>query len=235
MRVAVCDDRTETLTELKMILSEIPTVKKIHMYSDMDNLFGMLEVGEQYDVVLLDIDWKRRETGVDFAERLYETCPYTNIIYMTAYMSEYVEDIFLKRANLSGFLTKPVRKEALERNLEKILKHEKETDGKLLVRYQRSSIVIPQKDILYLESQLHKTLITLKHKEYLCNDQLETLKKFLDSSFLNCHKSYVVNMEHIVEFRGHEIVMDDDRCIPVSRARYEQSRECFFSYMSRLL
>lgn len=232
MRAAICDDQPQTLEELKKMCLRTPFIKTVHTYSKMDNFWATLNAGIYYDVVFMDIDWKQNETGIDFAEKLYEACPYTKLIYVTAYTMNYVEDAFLSRANLSGFLKKPVDEEKLLYNLEKIRKKQSISEGKLMIYYQGGYIAIPFQDILYLESRLHKTSVVLKNREYLCADKLETLKEQLDGRFLNCHKSYVVNMQYIQELRGREIILEKGHAIPVSKARSKEAKEGFFAYMT---
>ena len=63
----------------------------------------------------------------------------------------------------------------------------------------------------------------------------------LDDRFVNCHKSYIVNMEYISELQGKEILLSDPmersgssesdvRRIPISRARNEETRKRYFAY-----
>ena len=183
-------------------------------------------------MVFMDIDWNQEQTGIDFAERLAELCPYTRLIYVTAHTMDYVEDIFLRHSNLVGFLQKPVKREVLLRSLEKLRAEQSIDSGKLLIYCQGSHIAIPFRDIRYLESRLHKTCVVLERQEYLCNEKMEALKEQLDGRFLNCHKSYMVNMEYIREFHGRELILEDGRVIPVSKARGKASKERFFSYVS---
>lgn len=232
MKAAICDDQPQALEELKKMLSRIPLVKKVHTYSEMDNFWATLKEGVYYDVVFMDIDWKQDKTGIDFAQKLYKICPYTKLVYVTAYTMDYVEDVFLSCANLSGFLKKPVNEEQLLRNLEKIRKEQSVSEGKILIYYQGSHIAIPFQDILYLESRLHKTNIVLRNCEYQCNEKMEILKKQLDDRFLNCHKSYVVNMQYIQEFSGREIILEKGHVIPISKARAKEAKESFFSYIT---
>ena len=93
-------------------------------------------------------------------------------------------------------------------------------------------MAIPFRDILYLESRLHKARIVLKKQEYLCNERLEHLREQLDGRFLSCHKSYLVNMQYIKEFRGREILLEGEQSIPVSKARSKEAKEQFFHYVT---
>lgn len=232
MKIAVCDDQKEVLEQLDGMLRQIPFVKKVHFYSDLEIFLSIPDEEMDYDAVLMDIDWKSDRTGLDVAEELLRRSPSTKVIYITAYTMEYVEDIFLKLSNLSGFLMKPIKAERLEKNLEKVKDQKACTEGKLVIRSRGSTIAVPFCDIIYLENRLHRVHIILAEKEYQCYERLEQLKKRLNGQFLTCHKSYVVNMEQILEFRNSEIEMTHGTCIPVSKTRYKEARERFFAYLS---
>lgn len=232
MNIAVCDDQPEALEELKEMLKQISFVKRIHIYSDISVFLNALQEETHYNAVLMDIDWRNEKTGIDFAEEMQTLSPLTKIIYITAYTMEYVEDIFLKTSNLSGFLIKPVKPEQLEKNLRKIQNQQKEPHKNLVINSKGNTIVIPFQSIIYIENQLHRVHIVLDGKEYWCYERLELIKERLNEQFLACHKSYVVNMEQILEFRTTEIQMTHGKNVPVSKARYREAKERFFRYMS---
>lgn len=85
MRIAVCDDHPLCLRELERQLREIPLVREIRCFSVPEALFQAVRAGEVYDAVLLDIDFRTSDTGIDAAEALYALSPGTRIIYMTGY------------------------------------------------------------------------------------------------------------------------------------------------------
>jgi DNA-binding LytR/AlgR family response regulator len=75
-------------------------------------------------------------------------------------------------------------------------------------------------DILYFEYVNRKVKICLEHKEYYFYD---TLKHVFDQvkqySFQICHKSYIVNLEHIKQIKGCEIILDNGKKIRISQKR----------------
>lgn len=235
MNIAICDDQPEALEELRELLKQLPFVKKVHAYSNMEVFFSAVKEEAHYDGVLMDIDWKNERTGIDFAEEMQILSPLTKIIYITAYTAEYVEDIFLKASNLSGFLMKPVKPEQLEKNLLKIKEQQKASGENLVITSKGDTIVIPFQSILYIENQLHRVHIVLPNKEYWCYERLELIKERLGEQFLSCHKSYVVNMEQIVEFRSSELQLTYGKIVPVSKARYREAKKRFIAYMSENL
>lgn len=233
MRIAVCDDQPEVLEQLKSMLEQMEFVEKVHVYSDMEVFLSVLDKAAYYNAVLMDIDWKADRTGIDLAKELQKRSPATKIIYITAYAMEYIEDIFLKPSNLSGFLLKPVRAEQLEKNLRKIQRQQEQTEGKLIITSRGNIIAVSFRDIIYLENQLHRVRVVLSDREYWCYERLDSVKKRLNEQFLACHKSYVVNMEHILEFRNMEVELSGGNRVPVSRSRYKESKSRFFTYLSR--
>ena len=232
MKVAVCDDLKEVLKDTKILLENISFVKDIDVFSDMKNFYEEIKEGTKYDVVLMDIDWKTEKTGIDFSSELKQLSPNTKIIYITAYTLDYVEDAVLRTPNLCGFINKPIKEEILYKSLEKIQRELKETDGKLIIKYKSNVSVIPFGDIYYLESQLHKVAVKLQNQEYQCTEKLTDIKKRLDIQFLECHKSYIVNMNHIAEIHNTEILMENGEVIPISKKRYGETKARFFEYMA---
>lgn len=233
MKAAVCDDLKECLEQLENLLRQIPYIQQVDTYTNMDFFYDELRNGRNYDVIFMDIDWKQEKTGIDFAAELQKYSPYSQIVYVTAYTMEYIEDIVLKSSNLSGFLMKPVKIEQLEKNLEKVRRRQQDIDGKLLVRQKGAMIAIPYKEILYLESQLHKVNIVLKEDNFQCNEQLSAVRKRLNEQFLEIHKSYLVNMDHIQELRTGEVLLNNGVVLSVSKTRAGEAKKRFFEYMSR--
>jgi len=231
MKIAVCDDIPVVLDEIKQQMHELGYNKNVDYYSCIETLYEEINNGEQYDAILMDIDWKKEKTGIDFAEELQSLCPNAQIIFITAYTMAYVEDIFFKNSNLSGFLTKPLKTEQLKKSLEKVNCRRKRTEGKLLIRHKGSLYAILYEDIIHLESQLHKTYIVTKNNIYECTEKLDLIKERLDERFLTCHKSYVVNMDFVQELNSGVITLINDKTIPISKNRFSHVKECFFNYM----
>ena len=238
MKIAVCDDQPEVLEKMQELLLKEEDIGKVDVYSDIGVFFSMISEETEYDAVFMDIDWKSEQTGIDFARRLYQCCPYTKLVYITSYTLEYVEDVFLGQSNLSGFLKKPVQEEQLKKILSKIRKEKEDTGGKLLIKRQGAIFAIPLSEIRYLENRLHKTYIYTVRQMYQCGERMELLKQQLDQRFLNCHKSYIVNMDDIYEFRRNEICLrstdesSEKIIVPVSKARMETAKETWLRYVT---
>ena len=57
----------------------------------------------------------------------------------------------------------------------------------------------------------------------------------MPSYFLHCHKSYAVNMNYVRNMDKKRVILLSGKEIPISRARYNESRERYLVYMDELL
>ena len=153
MKVAVCEDQPEVRYTLGKILSELPMVKKIEVYSDMDMCLGDIDEGNYYDVVFMEVDWKQEKTGIDYGKTIYKMSPYTKLIYIAADVEKYIESIFLDGPKVSGLLKNPIDGIQVKKYMAQLEGDLKRTEGRLLIHYKGSNIAIPFQDIMYLESQ----------------------------------------------------------------------------------
>lgn len=119
-----------------------------------------VEGGKVYDAVLMDIDWRQEKTGMDIAEQLYKMLPRAKIIYVTGYNDRFSQHVFLHRANLCGYLVKPVDPEILVKNLQKAEKLlSLENDGGLFLNINGSMVHVLFYEIIYIESRDHVVTI----------------------------------------------------------------------------
>lgn len=234
MQIAICDDDP---LFLELLASQVEALKfsyKIDCFSKLKDFLHSFESGKRYDAVLMDIDWKQVETGIDIAEKLATCYPQTKIIYVTGYNNRFSQHIFLRKANLSGYLVKPVDSELLQANLEKVANALKKPDDSFLtVNIGGKPISIPHSDLVYLESTGHIVNIHTRDELLKVYEKLDKLTAMLPEGFLRCHKSYLVSMRSIRRFREHDVLLDTGDAIPVSRSRYAQAKADYFRYMGK--
>ncbi len=236
MRIAVCDDEITILEILQKQLEELPQVSQTLVFSVAERLFRALERGCQFDVVFMDIDWKKEKNGIDFAEELLRISPNTQVIYVTGYNDRFSQQIFLKKANLCGFLVKPVQAEMLEALLEKAKKNiEKQETEKLLISQNGVVYAFPFRDITYFESAAHRLAVHTADGCLFFYGKLEMVKQQLPPCFFQCHKSFLVNMDYIRRIDKRSIFLKTGEEIPISKVKYAETRTAYFRYMGDTL
>lgn len=232
MRVAVCDDQQEALEDLCAKIQKTGLVKEVSPFQRIDDLEMLLLKKEKPDVVFMDIEWNSDKSGIDFAEAIYKVSPKTKIIYVTSYTDKYVQNIFLRDANRSGFLIKPVQEKMLRDTIERMRRLQyRESREKLLIPYKSRVFCIPIKNILYLESRSRYVTIHTIKSSYTCIERMKNMKNRLDNRFVHCHKSFLVNMNAIELILPREIVLKTGSQIPISKNRYRETKQTFFQYM----
>ncbi len=173
------------------------------------------------DIILLDIRLYGEKSGIDFARFLESQKEQIPVIYLSSQYDQKTMSQALE-TNPYGYLTKPVNKESLwttihaaYRLYESKISSEKEIelfDGKAHHR-------VKTKDIMYIEADHVYLHVVLIHKKtIIIRQSLKTmLSELTDDNLIQCHRSYIVNKNHIKSWNTSQITLTDNTEIPVSR------------------
>lgn len=236
MKVVVCDDEILAGQQVCDLLEKILGYGSYCLYTDEDRILTEFDENRDIDVVIMDIEWYGQERGIELARKIISFCPDISVIFLTGYTEKYVQNIFFRPTNLSGFLIKPVDEEILRINLKKIQNSlEERFKERFVISGKWETVAIKYDDILYLESSAHKIFVITKRGIYCCYDKLEKLTVQFPESFVYCHKSYLVNMDETYGIRQdrHTFQMTDGKEIPISKAHYTYTKKRFFEYTKK--
>lgn len=238
MNIALCDDDSILVGYLSSLCQEIALVHSVTSYTSPDVLLTAIKEGAAFDAIIMDIEFETQKNGIDYAEEIYHTNPSIRTIYITGYTERFAQDIFFKRSALVGFITKPARKNVVESLLQKAYDEINQDKGNLVCTFGKGTIEsIPCSIITYLESMGHKVLIHTEKEAavYSVYEQLSSFSEKLPANFLQCHKSYFINMDKIKRIDKREIYLLDNSCIHISKAYTGIVKEHYLRYMQRIL
>ena len=89
-----------------------------------------------------------------------------------------------------------------------------------LIHQNNRGITIDYDDIICFETSknIHKVLLHAKKRVIEFSGQLKDVEKQLDRRFYRCHRSYIINLDHIseVDFTALTVSMANGESIPVS-------------------
>lgn len=198
--------------------------------SSIEELEGRLADGGEPDILLTDIMLNSdTEPSVDYIQRRFPSGCGTQIIYVTAFM-EYCVRVY--RTEHVYFLTKPVEREDLFDALDKALANLRALAGRAIaVRTGGSIVALEPRSILYAESDRRKLRIHTHLRVLETYMPLSELADKLPASFIQPHKSFLVNMAHISEMKRNDILLTNGELIPMSQKRGKGMREAFLSYL----
>lgn len=60
-----------------------------------------------------------------------------------------------------------------------------------------------------------------------------TFLEQLPEYFIQCHKSYIVNMNEISRLERNGICLEQDIVVPVSKSRYGETKKQYFRFMGQ--
>lgn len=199
MKIAICDD-SKIDRMLSAILIENYYKNKsisciVETYDSGDSIISDIKNGECYDIIFMDI-YIGNELGINVAKKLREL-GYENILIFSTITDEYAVEGYSVKA--SGYIIKPYSQSGISAVLDGILQYH--ADETLEVRCRSTVRYIPFRDIFYIESCNNRCVVHTDKEEITIYKKLDDIRLSLkDSSsrFLRCHRSYIVNMDHIV-------------------------------------
>lgn len=221
--IAICEDETYLLEELRKKAEAY--LKTRHYPAEIRTFTSgedLLKEQRTFDLILLDLVLPGIN-GLETAKRLSSK---SRIIFITSYR-EYAVDAFEVEA--VHYLLKPVTDERLYQAMDRALNRSKQEDDRTLALIKSGSThILPIRDILYCEVFDHRVCIHTAQGNYEYSGTLDMLEGKLDGRFFRCHRSYLINMSHVVgQEKGTALVSNGNRVL-ISRRKQAE-------FMQRLL
>lgn len=236
MQIAVCDDEKIYLDLcLNQIKGLIAMQDKnyqviIDCYSSGEELIEAYMSGKEYDLIILDI--KMRDlSGFDVAKIIRQHHNDTLIIFITS-LKDYMYNCFEYQP--FWFLIKPVANERFMHVIMKAAAYIIGTKGKNHSFYTRDAGIISLEinKIMYLESYLRKINLYTNTQSFTYYATLkEEEQKLKEHNFIRSHKGYLVNMAYIERINRSDIMLKNNKIIPLSERRKKAAFDSFTSFL----
>ena len=94
----------------------------------------------------------------------------------------------------------------------------------LWIKNREGTFRIPFEQIYYLEAREKKVFVRTRQEEFGVGETIERLAEQLPENFVRCHRSFVVNEEHITQIRLSEnlLYLGKELFVPISRTCKER-------------
>ncbi len=227
IKCVAIDDEPLALKQLVYYLEKVPFFELVaSCQSAMDAMRKLEKVDA--DVLFVDINMPDLN-GLDFVRSL--TNP-PMIVFTTAYQEHAIEGY---RVNAIDYLLKPFGMGDILRAAEKVKRQYElvhaatlspidEYDA-LFIRADYKVVRILVKDIVYVEGYgEYLRIYTDRHAKplvaYLRMKEME--ERLTEHNFMRIHKSYIINLHHIIEINKSHIVLDTGKDLPIGDSYREQ-------------
>ena len=233
IHIAICDDEkcmTEKIEKMTVdFFKKKNTEISVVAYSSGEDL---LKSSEKIDLLFLDIGMQGLD-GIETARRLRQQGYQGFLIFITV-LKEMVFQSFEVRP--FDYFVKPVQAAQFEKTMERLFvsvqDHISPEKVSLLVQKGYESSIIAFQDIVCCEIIDRKVYLYLATGDVIdYYDRMENLEKKLDERFFRCHRSYLINLNHLQSYRNNTAYMVNGKEIPVSRLRSREFSNVILQYM----
>ncbi len=237
LNIIICDDDPAYLDELETQVHEWTRRNhreeaKVISYRSSEDLLADLEKGLRADVFLLDILFDKEMNGLDLAWEIRKRDQKTMIVFIT--LSEaYAKEGYAVHA--FRYLSKPISFEDLSLCLDVAYRQFTLAHNEYLILSNGGKrIVLRYDQILYIEAhsphiEIHRFqdvegIITIRGTLAMLDGKLP------NELFVQCHRSYIVNVMNVQSIQRKELRLTTGFVIPVARSCYRQLCDVFDSY-----
>lgn len=208
IRFVVVDDDKEEIVHIKSLLDEVVKEdKEVLSFSKFNTeLKKEIENKDVRKVYILDVELNDKISGINIAKLIRDTDYENEILFITNHDSMFesvhrgvyeVFDFIEKFHDFDKRFKKDI-KDIVKRNFDnKMFKY------KVLSVYYR--------EIMYIYTDGRKLIIVTPYNEYTVSMTIKEILTMLDSRFKQCHKSCIVNVDHIEkkDYKNGYMILDN--------------------------
>lgn len=217
----IIEDQPPAQRILQKYIEDIGSLELKHIFNNALEAIPYLQQNV-IDIVFLDIHLPKI-SGIDFLKTLKHS---PQIILTTAFSDYAIEsyefnvvDYLLKPFSFQRFvqaITKASNSMGLPISPESSTNTLKPTS--FFIKSGYDHVKVDSDTIIYINSDSDYTEVVTTNQKHLSNDSLKVWLQKLDDTFIQVHKSYIINSRKIIKISGNQLFLENDYIIPIGRA-----------------
>lgn len=233
MYIALCDDNQTELSHLSLLLEEYRSKRDSSLtYEIYGSATELLEAmpGHHFDLLFLDI-LMPKITGMDAAREIRQSNSTIPIIFLTS-SKEYAVESY--RVNAADYILKPPGADTIFPMLDKFLADFKSSAPYVPLKTSTGIIRLLFSKVVFVEVQNHFVSFTLTDGSvHTASGRLGDYEAdFLASgNFFKPHRSYLVNLRHVISLDKNGFSTNVGKVIPVSRDVFAKAKSAYMKYL----
>ncbi len=232
-RIALCDDNVYNMKEVESALITIlfdRTEFDISTYRDgVEVVEAISNNNFSADLIFLDINMPKIN-GLKVAEFIRKNNLDCDIIFLTG-DREYVLDGY--KYNAFDYLIKPVSVSKLQKTIDRYISRSEKINTFFYFKSQNNYLRVNVNKVEAFAGSGRKVTVMAEGTQISFYKKIDEVEASLSiyKNFIRPHQSFIVNMDHIIQFTNNKIVMESGLEVPIAKNRYHQVREFFKTYI----
>lgn len=232
LTIAVCDDNPKDLELIRDMIR--PVLQRegishgISCYTDGRSLLADIRSGKNFHILFLDVLMEELN-GLELAALLRRQKKRVPIVFISVN-----REMALNGYEVSAvrYLAKPVDPNRFEEALLRCVDIWK-TKKEILLPTEQGEYRISVSDIQFIEAFDRGIRINTEQKIIESRLKFREAESLLPlATFIRCHRSFLVNPDHIQCIQPYKFVLRTGQHIPVGKSRYPEIRREFIQYLS---
>ena len=213
MKVIIVDDEPRAIDLLKSYLEHFSSMELVATFRNGLKAYEYISK-EPVDLIFLDINMPH-VSGISLSKMLPD---HVKVIFTTAY-SEYAVESY--EIHAIDYLVKPISLERFTKSISRVISHtgpaaEAEAEKKTIhVKSGSETFRLATSQILFLEKDGNYMTYHCAGRNVMARETIRESLEKLPDTFIQTHKSYIVNIGNVVSFDKNILNMGKDQ-IPVS-------------------
>lgn len=231
MEIHICDDDSVFCTHLNTLINEffkqrkyaLPTTRIFHSGDEL------LKCSTLPDILFLDIEMPGVD-GIYVGNTIHKSNP-SVIIFVVTSFSEYLDDAM--RFNVYRYLSKPIDKQRLYRNLQDaLIKYENKISA-LSVRTSEGYYTVSLTDIVMVETLKRKVIIHTTKTDLTSTENMTFWENTLTSqSFFLCHRCNIINFKYINRYDKSSVDLYGGKFTAyIAKKKYNEFKSRYLLYL----
>lgn len=217
-RIGILDGETLELQTTRMAVQTWFGRKKISY--QLETYKSIKEADEELDVLVMEAEIDG-EPVIKSVKNISKKYPLMLVIIVTG-SDKYRE--LAQELHCYSYILKKELKRKLPPALEDAFNHAEtlrllQNKGRISFRTTRHYLSVPREDVLYFKFRNRRVRAITKDKEYIVHHTLKELADMVGEGFSFCHRSCLVNLEHVRTIFGVTVTMDTGEELVLSQKR----------------
>lgn len=234
LRFAICDDDFDFCNELEKYIIEYFSDKKLDApdISVFHSSEDILSSSKIFDVAFLDVEMSGL-SGIHAGKELTKRNKHMIFFIITSF-DDYLDEAL--RFHAFRYLSKPLDKNRLFRNLDDAIHLHITTSTKIAIQTKEGVHTVLSSDIIMVEARFGNVIVYTPNKTYYTTTKITEWDARLSKvNFFRCHRSFIVNFNYVNFFDNYLIHLYNNQYTAYLTVRkYSQFKHEYFVFLEHV-